>query len=197
MLRANGDPANRSASTSRFVGVHRTRRRRARPWIAMAGVPTAAHPYLGAWKTQREAAEAYDRAVIYYRGVGRSAEPSWEAIGSLERSRVAGRGARPSEAAHLELVSRRRPCGPIMVGPGEGSGPPYRARSLAHGDRRREGLRPSGRLLSSRHAYPQLPRPAPRPVREIDRTNWPRNRVVDGSREGLTMQAARRIWHGR
>jgi hypothetical protein len=36
----------------------------------MARVPAGSHSYLGAWKTQREAAEAYDRAVIYYRGPG-------------------------------------------------------------------------------------------------------------------------------
>jgi hypothetical protein len=34
----------------------------------MARVPKGGRSYLGAWKTQREAAEAYDRAVIYYRG---------------------------------------------------------------------------------------------------------------------------------
>jgi hypothetical protein len=36
----------------------------------MARVPPRGHSYLGAWKTQREAAEAYDRAVLHYRGPG-------------------------------------------------------------------------------------------------------------------------------
>src|ERR1700690_4278484 len=59
----------RRASTSCFVGVHYTRRQRARPWIAIIRVPGPGHSYLGAWRTQREAAEAYDRAVLYYRGL--------------------------------------------------------------------------------------------------------------------------------
>ena len=36
----------------------------------MARVPAGGHSYLGAWKTQRAAAEAYDRAVLHYRGPG-------------------------------------------------------------------------------------------------------------------------------
>jgi hypothetical protein len=56
------------ASTSAFVGVHRTPRNRVRPWVAMARLPGAGHCFLGAWKTQPEAGEAYDRAVLYYRG---------------------------------------------------------------------------------------------------------------------------------
>jgi hypothetical protein len=35
----------------------------------MARLAGAGHCFLGAWRTQREAAEAYDRAVLYYRGL--------------------------------------------------------------------------------------------------------------------------------
>jgi hypothetical protein len=56
------------SSTSHFVGVHLAGRLRARPWMAMARLPGPGHVYLGAWQTEREAAEAYDRAVLYYRG---------------------------------------------------------------------------------------------------------------------------------
>jgi hypothetical protein len=67
MLAARATKRHRSA-TSRFVGVHRTRRGAARAWTAMARLPGAGHVHLGTWSSARLAAEAYDRAVLYYRG---------------------------------------------------------------------------------------------------------------------------------
>jgi hypothetical protein len=53
--------------TSRFIGVHRTNYV-GRPWTAQIRIANSKRVSLGAWRTERQAAEAYDRAVLFYRG---------------------------------------------------------------------------------------------------------------------------------
>jgi hypothetical protein len=52
---------------SRFLGVHRRPSSRL-PWTTQIVIPTGKVASFGSFRTEREAAEAYDRAVLYYRG---------------------------------------------------------------------------------------------------------------------------------
>jgi hypothetical protein len=52
---------------SRFIGVHRGKYI-GRPWTAQIRIGNAKRATLGAWRTEKQAAEAYDRAVLFYRG---------------------------------------------------------------------------------------------------------------------------------
>jgi hypothetical protein len=56
----------RAGRTSRFRGVHHSEKGAARPWVAMIGVGGTRQTNLGAWATEKQAAEAYDRAALHF-----------------------------------------------------------------------------------------------------------------------------------
>ncbi len=56
-------------NASRFIGVHRTKYVE-RPWTAQIRIGSSKRVSLGAWRTERQAAVAYDRAVLFYRDQG-------------------------------------------------------------------------------------------------------------------------------
>ena len=53
---------------SRFLGVYRKQGNTRRPWTTQFAIPSGKVASFGSFRTQHEAAEAYDRAVLYYRG---------------------------------------------------------------------------------------------------------------------------------
>ena len=55
--------------TSKYVGAYLSRRKASRPWIAEIAPPRGDRRYLGSWRSQLDAARAYDRAARFYLGV--------------------------------------------------------------------------------------------------------------------------------
>jgi hypothetical protein len=85
---------SRATKASRFLGVHRIKDRK-RPWTAQIRTGGSSRASLGAWKTEIEAAEAYDRAALHYRGT--------EARRNFPKRRLAR-----ADAKALQLEAGRR-----------------------------------------------------------------------------------------
>lgn len=87
-----GRPGKRK-KTSRFLGVHTTGYV-GRPWTAQVRFGDLERASLGAWKTEDEAALAYDRAVLHYRGPN-------------ARRNFPNRKVEPADGATLQTEARR------------------------------------------------------------------------------------------
>jgi hypothetical protein len=141
---------------SNFLGVHPSGYPRT-PWSTQIVIPSGRVASFGSFKTEREAAETYDRAVLFYRGPDARRNFAKKRLAPAD-SHAEGRSKAAHEAQGNEQVPWRHEGQCQVAGHHLRGKPRCLPRRLDNGAEGCGGLRPGRALLWKRPITPELPR---------------------------------------